>query len=250
MRLQHDKCVFCERKLGAVIFGKGEHDVEHFRPKRRVIAWPTPKLIEEDAKRPVSARRFPYVFKTGTSNTTGYYLLAYNIFNYATTCKSCNSSLKLDYFPVAAKRQIATDDPAILKAEKPFLIYSIGDADDDPEDLITFRGFLAVPKSANPSEFRYRRARITIDFFQLDDREDLLRIRALVITNMWLAFDTLRDPQTPAERRKKAEHLIQLALSEKSEQTACARAFHQVCQTDPDTARQFNDLAEQYLDNN
>ncbi len=250
MKLQHDKCAFCERKLGAVVFGKGEHDVEHFRPKRRVIAWPTPKMIEEDQKKPANQRRFPYAFKTGTSDQSGYYLLAYSIFNYATSCKSCNSSLKSDYFPIAAKRQTATDDAATLKTEKPLLVYPIGNADDDPEELITYFGFLPVPKNTSTSSFQYRRARVTIDFFQLDNREDLLRIRALIITNMWFAFEILSDPQTPPDRHKKAKRILKLALADKSEQTACARAFHEVCQTNPAQARQFNDLAEQYLDNN
>ena len=36
MRLQYNKCAYCERPLGSNI----EQDVEHFRPKNAVKAWP------------------------------------------------------------------------------------------------------------------------------------------------------------------------------------------------------------------
>ena len=41
MRLQHNKCAYCERKLSGPPEGRIEHDVEHYRPKSVVKAWPT-----------------------------------------------------------------------------------------------------------------------------------------------------------------------------------------------------------------
>lgn len=38
MRLQHHKCGYCERKLAGG--QRREHDIEHFRPKRRIDAYP------------------------------------------------------------------------------------------------------------------------------------------------------------------------------------------------------------------
>src|SRR4030088_1152429 len=40
MRLQGDsKCAYCERKLESIDYGKGEQDVEHFRPKKGLKVW-------------------------------------------------------------------------------------------------------------------------------------------------------------------------------------------------------------------
>lgn len=44
MRLQGEsKCAYCERKLESEYYGKGEQDVEHFRPKKNVRPWKLPK---------------------------------------------------------------------------------------------------------------------------------------------------------------------------------------------------------------
>ncbi len=243
IKLQQRKCAYCERKLGGLQFGKGEHDVEHYRPKKSVKAWPTAKQKQLDPQ------RFSYSFSVGAAAEKGYYLLAYNFLNYCTACKSCNSSLKLDYFPMlAATRKHTTDDFTELKREKPLLIYPLSDLDENPETLITFHGLLPVPRFKTGE--KYRRARVTIDFFALDTREDLLQIRAEIITKMWLAFDTLQQPNLTAVTRAKAEKILQRATSAKSDQTACARAYLQLCQNDALTALKINDLAEQYLDNN
>ena len=41
MEIQFNKCVFCERQFEDQQFGKSEIDVEHFRPKGRIKAWPS-----------------------------------------------------------------------------------------------------------------------------------------------------------------------------------------------------------------
>jgi len=46
MRFQgFSKCAYCERMLESIDYGKGEQAVEHFRPKRRVKAWPVPETL-------------------------------------------------------------------------------------------------------------------------------------------------------------------------------------------------------------
>jgi hypothetical protein len=166
--LQQGKCAYCERKFGVDEKSRIEHDVEHFRPKSSVQSWPP------------SGWKQKYNFETGSASTRGYYLLAYNTLNYMVSCKKCNSPFKADHFPIAAKkRQLGTDDFAKLALEKPYLIYPLSDIDEDPEDVITFEGFLPVP--AATSGHRSRRGRVTIDFFALDTREELLRERALLI---------------------------------------------------------------------
>jgi|SRR5262245_654869 len=126
MTLQHDKCLYCERKLASPPYGTIEHDLEHFRPKSRVRAWPP------------ESSPFTFTFRTGAASATGYFWLAYHLFNYGTACKACNSPLKSDYFPVPAGRGNVPADPAALTAaEAPFLIYPIGDMDEDPETLMS-----------------------------------------------------------------------------------------------------------------
>ena len=105
IRLQQNKCAYCERTFGHDRRSRIEHDVEHFRPKNSVKAWPTQGSSQS------------YNFATGDASVKGYYLLAYNIFNYTTACKTCNSILKVNHFPVLAARQTGSDDFVALKNE-------------------------------------------------------------------------------------------------------------------------------------
>src|SRR5438552_12772588 len=48
VRLQHNKCAYCERRLTGLDYGGAiEHDLEHYRPKGDVPAWP-PAEGDED----------------------------------------------------------------------------------------------------------------------------------------------------------------------------------------------------------
>lgn len=236
MKLQHNKCAYCERVLGSLQFGKIEHDVEHFRPKNAIKAWPTAKMK--------TSRGLNYTFATGDAADNGYYLLAYHILNYTTACKTCNTSLKSNYFPIAGARNIASSDFRKLKQEAAFLLYPLGKLDENPEDLITFEGVIPVPKIK--TGVAYQRARITIDFFALT-RDDLLQRRARILQHLWLAFQTLEDPQVTAQRKQLAQRIIDLGISAKSEQSACARAFLQLCRQDRNLAEVYVEQAAQYL---
>lgn len=88
-----------------------------------------------------------------------------------------------------------------------------------------------------------RRARVTIDFFDLAMREDLLRERAGVIVSMWLAYQTLRGSGASDDDRATAQLIIDAAISPKSPHTNCARAFHKLCAEDTQKARAYKDLA-------
>src|SRR5262249_31446914 len=171
MQIQHNKCAYCERVLEGPPYGLIEHDVEHFRPKSGVEAWPNAAITAD--------RQIDYDFSTGDEWDAGYYLLAYHPLNYTTACKSCNTPLKLNYFPIAGNRGPQAENPSDLAAEQPFLLYPIGTFDDDPEEILTFEG--VVPKPVKMSGHRRRRAVVTIDFFELDTREELIRGRSEVI---------------------------------------------------------------------
>ena len=57
-------------------------------------------------------------------------------------CKTCNSRLKANFFPVAGRHSFTGTNPIQLnRRERPYLIYPLGDVDDDnAEDLIAFEG--------------------------------------------------------------------------------------------------------------
>lgn len=233
MALQHGKCAYCERKFGKDRESKIEHDVEHFRPKSKVRAWP-PK-----------SRKLKYPFPVGDASDNGYYLLAYNTGNYAVTCKKCNTIYKSDYFPIAGSaRVIDDDDPHALAQEEPFLIYPIGDLDADPEDLITFEGPIAVPKQAAGRD--YQRARVTIDFFKLDLRDELIFQRAVLIKSLYWALEDLATSKE-AKRREDAQLTVDMALDPRCPHTNCARSFHALYQSDRDKAEQYYDAVFEYL---
>lgn len=176
-RLQEQKCAFCERRLAGEPFGAVDHDVEHYRPKNSVRKWPP------------ASRELQYDFETGEGMENGYYLLAYSVFNYVTACKVCNTPLKSSYFPIAGRRGPATaDDPRRLARERPFLPFPLGDTDTDPEELIAFDGILAVPSSPDLDSHEWRRAAVTIDFFALNEREELRRERAALMKGTYFAL--------------------------------------------------------------
>jgi hypothetical protein len=237
MDLQHAKCAYCERQLEGGDPGKIEHDVEHFRPKSKVKLWPTPDIRK--------VLQLDYRFETGSASGKGYYLLPYNIFNYITSCKVCNSTFKSDYFPIAgSKRLTGVDDFNRLKTEKPLLLYPLGTIDSDPEKIITFQGMVPVPVAA--TGHGHNRARVIIDFFRLAvGREDLIRERALVIKSLYIAH--LNENDRNRRKREDALLTIQMALSDRGPHTNCARAFYAVCLAASDTAADYYDAAISYL---
>lgn len=169
MALQANKCVFCERQFENERYGKIEFDVEHFRPKSSVKAWP-------DAKAHPTLR---YEHQTGAPSNSGYYWLAYDVENYAASCKACNSALKSNYFPVGGDRGAESADFRTLLGERPFLCYPLGQLDADPEDLVSYVGTIAKPRAS--TGYARERGQIIIDFFDLNGRDVLHYQRAQMI---------------------------------------------------------------------
>lgn len=231
--LQFGKCAYCERQFGSDDKSRIEHDVEHFRPKSAVKAWPS------------ASGNLKYDFPTGGDSKTGYHLLAYNILNYMVACKKCNSPYKSDHFPIAGdKRVLNTDVLAKLARERPLLIYPISNVDQDPEKLISFEGVLPVPKATRG--YSYRRARVTIDFFGLARREELLRERALMIKVLYVACEDVNHED--ALRRRDARQTLDLVAMPGLPHRNCARAFCALYSRDPATARQYYEAAIDYLE--
>jgi hypothetical protein len=237
MRLQgQGKCAYCEREMESVEFGKVEQDVEHFRPKGRVKAWKAPKELREAG----------IFFAEPPALGKGYHLLPYHLFNYVAACKPCNSTLKKDYFPIAGEYDLDALDPADLADEKAYLIYPIGDGDEDPENLIEFHGTSPRPVAADG--FKRHRALVTIAFFKLDHagkRKNLYRDRALLIMALLPLLETATNGSAAA--MSDAKKALNKFLKPELRHLNCARNFTRLFETNPVEAKAIYDAAVQLL---
>lgn len=237
MRLQGEaKCVYCERKLESEERGKSEQDVEHFRPKSRVRAWrPPPELVQQGVQ----------VTDPGPA-APGYHKLPYHVLNYSAACKPCNSALKSDFFPVAGSHRFDGASPVTLRAEKPLLIYPLGEADADPQRLIRFHGI--SPQAVAASGHERHRALTTIAFFELDDpvrRKNLVRERALIITALYPQLEVLAGG---AGSKTVARKIVDGFQSAKAAHANCARSFVALHGRNRAEAEAIFELAADFID--
>lgn len=98
IKIQKDKCCFCERKVSA---GEPGH-IEHYRPKAGYKKDDKSKIVKP-----------------------GYYWLTYDFSNLFYSCNRCNTSYKKNYFPLADETQRATDHHGNIAAEDPLIISPI-----------------------------------------------------------------------------------------------------------------------------
>jgi hypothetical protein len=226
---QSNKCLYCEKKLE----GKSpiECDLEHFRPKSNVRAWPPKKST------------LSYDFPLGDVPEKGYFLLAYHLHNYGAACKTCNSPYKSDFFPVAAARVSGQRDPAAYLVEEPYLVYPLGQLDEDPEDLIAFDGVRAIPRhNRTVDERKWRRGRVMIDFFGLN-RDGLLADRAdWLVSAIWSQFLLAETGDLAAIQR------LENAKKPSKRFTNCTRCFLNLCATDRAAAEAMIPLLEKIVD--
>ena len=238
MALQHGKCAYCERLLAPSDpaarlqperqpwrYAAHEFDVEHFRPKNAVAAWPPESLVE--------ARGLDYgdlAISEGTQSV-GYYLLSHEPLNYLASCKPCNSGLKSNYFPIAGEHDTELEDPDDWPSEDPYLIHPLGTLDDDPASLIEFIGVTPRPVVKRKGLHDYWRARITIDFFDLT-HEALALERAHCIVTLYLAL-RLMTRFGPAEIEfEVARGVVAACTKETAPHSSCAGAFEKLYAAD------------------
>lgn len=224
--IQNSKCVFCEKEMEDQPI---EQDVEHFRPKNNVKRWPVSDTLANDEGVTVA--------QPSSGSEPGYRLLAYNFLNYAAACKTCNSTRKRDYFPIAGNvRKNGSKNPATMKGERAYLIYPISDLDDDPEDLIEFHG--VAPKAKEKSGFGRKRALVTIELFQLnDERSFLYERRAQLIYFLFTALQMVDNGN--AQQRLDGQKMIDHFTSPESEHTNCLRCFARLYSSDFPTAQKI-----------
>jgi hypothetical protein len=232
VKLQEGKCAYCERKLGSESVRSIEWDVEHYRPKSQVRAW-KPETVEGKPQ---------FSLSLGKASKKGYYLLPYHILNYAASCKTCNSPLKSDYFPIAAgKRSLTEPDPARLIKEQPFLPYPIDSLDEDPETLLTFQSYWCIPMA--DQGHRRNRALVTIAFFRLNDQDTLFYERAEAILYAWEMLERLeRDPND-----SRGKEYFERVKMPGFRHANCIRSFIRVSQSDPALAKSYFEKAQEYM---
>jgi hypothetical protein len=230
------KCVYCERKLEAVEMGLIEQDVEHFRPKGKVTAWTPPDHLKKHA-----------IPITPPSGTTGYFLLPHELYNYAASCKPCNTVCKSDYFPISGTYDLKGTDPVALRAELPLLIYPLGSWDDDPEELIGFNGI--SPYAKKDDGYQRHRGLVTIAFFKLDDvawRSNLFVERAAGVIGLYQRLLDAEDPAKTEEERQDAKDDIAIAVSARTAHANCMRSFVKLFKEDRAQAKTVARAAREY----
>lgn len=212
MKLQYNKCIYCEQRLEGGPLGTIAHDLEHYRPKSNVRAWPS------------EPRHYP--FPTGEA-AGGYYLLAYHLGNYAASCKVCNSLLKLDFFPIAGARIEGKSDPVDYALENPFLPYPVGVSAEDPEELLTFTisddGPIAIPLyTETQDQVLWRRGMVVIDFLDLN-RAGLREDRAFTLMAVWEVF------KNAVRGDVGSQATLDLFISPRAAHTSCIKRFVELC---------------------
>ena len=234
MEIQGAKCCFCERKFESGELGRHELDIEHFRPKKRVRKWTCPQSLID-----AGVRQTPL-----PDAGKGYHLLPYHLLNYAVACKPCNSGLKKDYFPISGRYDPDGEDPRAMDAEKPWLLYPVGCLDVDPEDVVTFHGYLPQSKSEDP--LLKLRGLVTIAFFGLDDvnhRKDLIRQRAEKIVFLHLMLMKAED-----DGDMKAGTRVGAMLASNAPHANCARSFARLFRSDRIRADKAADMVWEFLE--
>lgn len=240
VRLQSGKCGYCEKYLetseirASTNVGAVEQDVEHYRPKGAVKPW-------------TSGATMGFPVRDGTPG--GYYLLAFDLFNYCVACKTCNTAYKLDRFPIEGRpaRKGSSVIGTINTAERPLLLYPISDLDDDPETCIGFVGYNPIAKAAAGRS--QRRALATVRFFDLDTRENLIRQRCEIIVSL---YNALMNSANPADARRQADgdRDVERLTSEKSHHANCARSYRAMFLADANRAYTLYQEAQQVLVSN
>lgn len=230
--LQHSKCCFCEKPLEGAI----EQDVEHFRPKAEVKPWPVPRPLQ-------SAGISPPV-GLAASPQPGYAWLAYHPLNYAIACKTCNSTLKKNQFPIAGTRGAAGTEPAGLQEELPLLIYPLGELDEPAQDLMGFVGLSPVPRVDRGH--RRHRALVTIALFQLDRRPPLLKLRAYLLSLLFSELELLDKANSDAERSSH-QTVVENLLRPQTPFSNCLNCFSELYRVDLARARELAGECRRYV---
>jgi len=231
MKIQGNKCAFCESELEGKTSGKGLHDVEHFRPKNRITKWnPSPEFKSLE------------ITITDPAVSKGYHLLTYNILNYSIACGPCNQALKSDKFPIKGIYNTSMENPTKeSKTEIPLLLFPIGELDDDCENLISFEG--AVPKVVASDGLPFERAITTIEFFRLGCAAERGRLFLERCEKILVIKSILTDDDDPAEY----ENILKKYIADYSKHANCARSYVKLLKNNKDKAAEILKEAKEFV---
>lgn len=231
MKIQGNKCAFCETELEGRNSGKGVHDIEHFRPKNRITKWKTSTEFNTLG-----------IDITDPNNSKGYHLLTYNLLNYSIACGPCNQAIKKDRFPIKGLYNTLMENPMEESdSEVPLLIFPIGDFDANCEDLIAFEGSVPIVVKKNGLDFE--KAITTIEFFRLgraDERGRLFLERCEKILTIASILDTDDDPS-------EYEAILKNIISDRSKHANCARSYIRLLKNNPNKAKEILTEVKQFV---
>ncbi len=190
IKVQHGKCCFCERLIGA------DGDVEHFRPKQAYK-----QAIGEALQRP------------------GYYWLAYEWNNLYLACPACNQRHKQNLFPLQKFTERATNHKLSLDREQPLFV---DPGKENPEDFIGFRGEFAFAIKGN------QKGQVTLNSLRLNQRSlpeaRLQRLQLLRNLHQIVRLAVKQPTNTKLQEiAKEAKGELEKAISESAEFSAAAR---------------------------
>ena len=246
--LQENKCVYCERCLYDSVYGNVEMNIEHYRPKQRVDAWPSAYMRQQ------YVHLAQYSTVRGGGLPGGYWPLAYHPLNLAVSCLRCNLRVKKSFFPISKVRvppqsvspQSAVRNLFAYNAEAPDLFYPLSTIDvDDPQECILFRGPFAFPSSHVSARAR-ERARVTIDLLHLNKRSELIQERSRQICTVYLGHLLSKD--TDPIKRTEGLRWLNISVLPRSPHSHCARCFLELCEQDSPTAKMYYDEAIKRLE--
>jgi uncharacterized protein (TIGR02646 family) len=169
---QHQKCCFCEMKIGK------DGDVEHFRPKKAV--------------RIGHSLQYP-----------GYYWLAYEWENLFWCCSACNQRHKRNHFPLNDESKRVRDHTGDIGEEDPLFLHPIHD---NPEDFIGWNAEVPIAKNSNP------KAATTLRLLKIETRHaNVRRERLEEVRNDFDAWVALRELSAERPNDIEIQHFLTLA---------------------------------------
>ncbi len=191
---QHEKCCFCESKVGE------EGDIEHFRPKA---------AFRQGADLPLEK--------------PGYYWLVYEWDNLLLCCSPCNQRHKKNLFPLADPNTRARSHNDSIAVEEPLFIHP---AHVDPTRHISFHKEVAF--SVNNS----RQGEQTINALKLNRKilkeKRFKCLKNLVLMRQILGMqDEFSNNAEGLEILREAAQILEEAVTDAAEYTAMARVAAQ-----------------------
>ncbi len=170
-KVQHDKCGFCEAYVSATDHGA----VEHYRPKSSVSTLVADGK-EIDGGPQLRGRRVAQIDDGPLCD--GYWWLAYQWTNWLFACKICNSTWKLDLFPLAGVPRSRLPGPGV--DDRPLLLNPYGRA--EPARHLRFTEFGQIEGTSRRGretvrtlglyreKLRKKRGRIALRIYDLIDQ--------------------------------------------------------------------------------